>query len=149
MACYTTHRRKRAKRYGSFSLRSQPENDVSRVSAHVREVRADRRHGADNEHRVVAAFSSGAMPAWFVSIRPATFEEDQAGVDAWVTTTEGDVSIQVKSSAARAAQFRAKHPDYAGVVVVVHPAMPDEQIRETVLKDVLRVLCRSLKGKAA
>lgn len=153
MACYTTHRRARAKRYGSFYSRAQPENDVVRLAAHVRERHADRRHGADNEHRLVTAFSSGDLPNWFLSIRPATFEEDHAGVDAWVVTMDGDVAIQVKSSAVRAAQFRAKHPDYQGVVVVVHPAMPDDEIRWHVLKDVARVLARAdlteKKGKAA
>lgn len=149
MSCYSTHRRKRAKRYGSFFSVQQPENDVSRVSDANRERRSDYRRGMDNEHRLFEAFASGDFPDWFVSIRPATFAEDHLGIDGWVTTTDCDVAVQVKSSALRAAQFRARHPDYQGVVVVVHPAMPDEQIRDTVLKDVLRVLCRSEKGKAA
>lgn len=148
MSCYSAHRRKRAKRYGSFfSARVEPENDVGRLSDIKRERRDDYRRGMDNEHRLFEAFTSGEFPGWFVSIRPATEAEDHLGVDAWVSTTDGDVAVQVKSSALRASEFRAKRPDYQGVVVVVHQAMPDEQIRETVLKDVHRVLWK--KGKAA
>ncbi len=98
----------------------------------------------------MAAFACDErLPEWFVSVRPATPAEDQAGVDVWVSTTRGDVAVQVKSSGARARLFRERHPGMEVAVVVLHASMAAGKMRGRVLAGVYEVWVGREERKAA
>lgn len=152
---YVKHRAKNAKRRG-FLVPEKERAAGKRAPLWLKDQRSSERFGEDTEHRGIEAFASGDVPAWFLAIRPATQQEDQpggyrtgvAGVDMWVSTDRGEIPVQVKSSAARAAQYRAAHPDGDIAIVVLHREMSDEQIRERVLAGVVRVwAARASTGK--
>lgn len=149
-ASYVKHRRKIARRRG-FLIPDRPVSDATPVAPHVREDRGNFRYGRDLEHRAVEAFASGDFPPWYRGVRPATEKEDKEGVDLWVFTTDPPpVAVQIKSSAARAALFRARHPGMECATVVLHARMTDEQIRERVLEGVGRVMwARGVRKRAA
>lgn len=82
--------------------------------------------GRTNEARVLAALHREDRPVWIESARFATREEDHAGVDVVVATTEGELLLQVKSSQTGARQWRWERRkrglpvDTIGLVVVAH-----------------------------
>jgi len=137
-AAYQKHRAKLAKRRGY--LIPEPVVDAApKLRRTERTLRANLRYGRDLEHRAVEAFTDGEMPWWFIQLRPASYAEDQAGIDLWVDTDRGSVPVQVKASALRAALFRDSHPGMEVAVVVLHLDMEDQRIRDRVLSAVERI----------
>jgi len=136
-------------RHRASDVASRREVDAAPALAFgERRYRAKCRFGFDLEHQVFTAFAepAAAFPPWFRAIRPATYEEDQAGVDLWVTTESGDVAVQVKSSSARARIFLAAHAGQPIGIVVLHPAMTSALIRVRVLAAVAMAPCQAVEA---
>lgn len=152
---YQDHRATRAKRHGHLIppkriVESKP------VPNWLRGIRSSDVFGQDTEHRAVEAFATGECPSWVLGIRPASAKEDRpggfvdgvAGVDLWFSTDRGEIPVQIKSSAERAAEFRRTHP--TGIaIVVLHRDMTDECIRGRVLAAVERVYSERAMRRAA
>lgn len=135
MSDYTTHRRTRAKRYGYLKPAPRERPATTSTAPAVR-------YGFAQERRAVHVFSftDAVTPDWFLSIRHSTQDEDlYDGVDAWVTTSDGDIAVQIKSSALRAKQFREAHPGARIAVVVLHMSMTDRQVRDRIIQAVARL----------
>ncbi|HEY1691121.1 MAG TPA: hypothetical protein VGG39_03115 [Polyangiaceae bacterium] len=77
-----------------------------------------RRRGKRSERHVLQALSLPSRPEWMRSVRPATKEEDRAGIDVVVESDVGKLFVQVKSSQGGKARFEAKRRS-ARIAVVV------------------------------
>jgi hypothetical protein len=91
------------------------------VRSHARGVLA--------ENRVLAACCAPERPAWLVSARRASREEDGAGIDIVVESDAGQLLLQVKSSFYGKARFLKEERDARIGVVVVTPYDPQETVR--------------------
>lgn len=92
--------------------------------------------GLRNEQRALSAVVAlMGSHAWIEGARRCTREEDARGVDLVVSTSEGDVALQVKSSGREAERFRRAHR-YGPLVVV--PTGDPERDMEIVLDAILR-----------
>lgn len=87
-------------------------------------------HGGSTELRFFSAMQSPVWrpPFWYIDCRRATPEEDQAGVDAFVTIDAGIIPVQIKSSLAGMEKDRAHYGDQH-CIVVIHENLSDQQIR--------------------
>lgn len=92
-------------------------------------ISLQRRHrmGAETEKRFFRAAdlintNLIARPPWLHKILHATWYEDKVcGVDAVAETDHGFIPIQIKSSCRWVSRFEETHPDFSGVIQVVHP----------------------------
>lgn len=148
VAKYERHRAKIAKRRG-FTIPLAERCEGAPVADRLHVARANLRYGNDLEHRAVEAFTEGDLPPWFQGLRPAREEEDAAGIDLWAITPDGEVPVQVKSSAWRARLFREQRPWLECAVVVLHMEMSFEVIRERVLSAVGLLWVKRMSRRAA
>jgi hypothetical protein len=72
-------------------------------------------------------------PKWLLETRPATPEEDAAGVDVVAYTDAGEIPIQIKSSRTGKREFLEAHPDCRYPVVVVPRCADPALVRDTLL----------------
>jgi hypothetical protein len=77
---------------------------------------------ANEEHAIRSLLSRRQLwPAWLLSARRASREEDAKGWDMVVMTEDvGTVGLQVKSSPGEARRFRKRHPHIPVVIVGRH-----------------------------
>ncbi len=96
--------------------------------------RAAQELGGMNELRFFEAFQAPGWthPPWYQGLRRATKEEDSKGIDAVMSTTAGDILIQVKSSI-RGKQVHEERYGHAHIVVVVREGLNPHTIRTRTL----------------
>ncbi|KND51923.1 MAG: hypothetical protein ABA06_01535 [Parcubacteria bacterium C7867-001] len=117
--------------------------DLTSEERHSRRLAVER-HRRQQEEAEKAAFGKesedmlwnaiherGAQtPAWFLGMRRANHVQDMNGTDfIAVVDAVGDVNIQVKSSRNWIDKFRSNHPDFKGLIFVVHRGKTNKDLR--------------------
>jgi hypothetical protein len=102
---------------------SEAMSDPSKVFALMGLAANDR--GRDAEHRVLAALLEWP-PAWVLSARLATRDEDRRGIDIVVVSDVGELFLQVKASKGGEAHARIREDVR---IVVARPTDTAEQLR--------------------
>lgn len=99
--------------------------------------------GKRNELRAVAAFEETTTdtPDWFISIENASPRLDRAGIDVVLKTDIGNVFVQIKSHAKKAAAFKAdqekgRYRKDIGIAVLQEHFSPRE-VRRAIIKAAL------------
>ncbi len=100
--------------------------------------------GIANEGRVVRVLNDPGWfrrPAWFMSARLATKEEDRRGIDVVIQTSiNGPIHIQVKSSAHRGQVWKRKHPNTNIILIVVSCKEEDLVLRQQIMEKIQKSL---------
>lgn len=86
--------------------------------------------GRENEERTFRVLTSYSVPAWFLKIDRATFEEDQDGIDFVVHSDVGKLFLQIKSS--ETGRMNARNPKNKAIVVI-NAKMSDEEVQAKLL----------------